>query len=62
MGNKAAAITSIFGFGRDAVRHCITLAAKGRAIIEAEGNGIEVYSFNDGSKVRINMNELKIID
>ena len=25
-------------------------------------NGIEVYLFNDGSKIRINMNELKIID
>lgn len=62
MSNKAAAITSIFGFGRDAVRHCINLAAKGRAIIEVEDNGIEVYSFNDGSKIRINMDELQIID
>ena len=60
--NKANAITSIFGFGRDAARHCINLAAKGRANIEDEGNGIEVYTFNDGSKIRINMNELQIID
>ena len=62
MSNKATAITAIFGFGRDAVRHCINLAAKGRAIIEPEGGGIEVYTFNDGSKIRINMDELKIID
>ena len=59
--NKANAITAIFGFGRDAARHYINLAAKGRANIEDEGNGIEVYTFNDGSKIRINMNELKII-
>ena len=60
--SKANAITAIFGFGRDAVRHCINLAAKGRAIIEDEGGGIEVYTFNDESKIRINMDELKIID
>ena len=60
--NKANAITAIFGFGRDAARHCINLAAKCRANIEDEGNGIEVYTFNDGSKIRINMDELQIID
>ena len=54
-------IIEIIGTSREAVRHCINLAEKGRATIEPKLGGIERYTFMDGSFIEIDMDKLEIL-
>lgn len=53
-------IIEIIGTSREAVRHCINLAEKGRATIELKLCGIERYTFIDGSFIDVDMVKLEI--
>ena len=57
----ASDIIKIMGKNREAVRHCISIAANDRATIEEKIGGIECYTFIDGSWVEILMDKLKIL-
>ena len=53
-------IIEIIGTSREAVRHCINLAEKGRATIEQKLGGVERYTFLDGSFIDVDMVKLEI--
>lgn len=57
----ASNIIKIIGKNREAVRHCITIAANDRATIEEKLGGIERCTFIDGSWIEILMDKLEIL-
>lgn len=57
----ASDIVKIMGKDREAVRHCITIAANDRATIEEKLGGVERCTFADGSWIEILMYKLEIL-